>query len=72
VDVLEPRPDHGEDSYVGSGRLTAELEHLGEGSAFGRPAQPPELAGAFVYLASPEATYVTGATIAVTGGEFFS
>jgi len=21
VDVLEPRPDHGEESYVGSGRL---------------------------------------------------
>jgi NAD(P)-dependent dehydrogenase (short-subunit alcohol dehydrogenase family) len=49
-----------------------ELEHFGEGSAFGRPAQPAELAGAFVYLASPEASYVTGATIAVTGGDFFS
>ncbi len=49
-----------------------ELAHFGEGSAFGRPAQPAELAGAFVYLASPEATYVTGATIAVTGGDFFS
>jgi NAD(P)-dependent dehydrogenase (short-subunit alcohol dehydrogenase family) len=49
-----------------------ELEHFGEGGGFGRPAQPAELAGAFVYLASPESSYVTGATIAVTGGEFFS
>jgi len=49
-----------------------ELAHFGEASAFGRPAQPAELAGAFVYLASPAATYVTGATIAVTGGDFFS
>jgi NAD(P)-dependent dehydrogenase (short-subunit alcohol dehydrogenase family) len=49
-----------------------ELEHFGEGGGFGRPAQPVELAGAFVYLASPESTYVTGETIAVTGGEFFS
>ena len=38
----------------------------------GRPAQPAELAPAFVYLASPESSYVTGETIAVTGGEFFS
>ena len=49
-----------------------ELVHFGEGAAFGRPAQPAELAGAFVYLASPESSYVTGATIAVTGGEFYS
>jgi NAD(P)-dependent dehydrogenase (short-subunit alcohol dehydrogenase family) len=49
-----------------------ELEHFGEGGGFGRPAQPVELAGAFVYLASPESSYVTGETIAVTGGEFFS
>jgi len=48
-----------------------ELEQFGAGSAFGRPAQPVELAGAFVYLASQEATYVTGAVIPVTGGAFF-
>jgi NAD(P)-dependent dehydrogenase (short-subunit alcohol dehydrogenase family) len=49
-----------------------ELTHFGEGSGFGRPAQPVELAGAFVYLASPAASYVTGAVIPVTGGEFFA
>ena len=48
-----------------------ELEQFGASSAFGRPAQPVELAGAFVYLASAEATYVTGAVLPVTGGAFF-
>ena len=48
------------------------LSHFGEDSAFGRPAQPVELAGAFVYLASSEASYVTGAVIPVTGGAFFA
>ena len=33
-----------------------------------RPADPREVADAFVYLASPLATYVTGATIHVDGG----
>jgi NAD(P)-dependent dehydrogenase (short-subunit alcohol dehydrogenase family) len=49
-----------------------ELEHFGEGSAFGRPAQPAELAGAFVYLASSASSYVTGAVIPVTGGDIFT
>ncbi|MEH3144776.1 MAG: SDR family oxidoreductase [Methylobacterium frigidaeris] len=34
-----------------------------------RPAQPCELAPAYVMLASPESSYVSGATIAVTGGK---
>ena len=45
---------------------------FGQQAPIGRPAQPAELAPAFVYLASPESGYVTGETIAVTGGEFFS
>jgi NAD(P)-dependent dehydrogenase (short-subunit alcohol dehydrogenase family) len=35
----------------------------------GRPAQPVELASAFVMLAEPMSSYVSGATIAVTGGK---
>ena len=35
----------------------------------GRPAQPAELAPAFVMLASDEASYISGATIAMTGGK---
>jgi NAD(P)-dependent dehydrogenase (short-subunit alcohol dehydrogenase family) len=34
-----------------------------------RPAQPAELAPAYVLLASDEASYISGATIAVTGGK---
>jgi NAD(P)-dependent dehydrogenase (short-subunit alcohol dehydrogenase family) len=34
-----------------------------------RPGQPCELAPVYVLLASPESSYVSGATVAVTGGK---
>ena len=34
-----------------------------------RPAQPAELASAYVMLAEPVSSYTSGATIAVTGGK---
>ncbi|GAB3799046.1 hypothetical protein GCM10028798_11950 [Humibacter antri] len=34
----------------------------------GRPAQPAELAAVYVLLASDEASYISGARVAVTGG----
>jgi NAD(P)-dependent dehydrogenase (short-subunit alcohol dehydrogenase family) len=49
-----------------------ELTQFGAGTGFGRPAQPAELAGAFVFLASPAASYITGAVLPVTGGDFIS
>ena len=49
-----------------------QLSTFGGDSAFGRPAQPAELAPAFVFLASPAASYITGAVIPVTGGEIFA
>lgn len=45
------------------------VQHFGEQVPFKRPAQPAELASAYVFLASDEASYVSGATIAVTGGK---
>jgi NAD(P)-dependent dehydrogenase (short-subunit alcohol dehydrogenase family) len=36
---------------------------------FGRAAQPAEIAPAYVFLASNEATYMTGELIAITGGK---
>ncbi|MBW4033252.1 MAG: SDR family oxidoreductase [Acidobacteria bacterium] len=44
------------------------IEHFGEEAPVGRPGQPAELASAYVFLASQESSYVTGETIAVTGG----
>lgn len=42
--------------------------NFGDNTLFERPAQPRELAPAFVLLASPEAAYMTGEVIGVTGG----
>ncbi len=44
------------------------VESFGENVPLGRPAQPAELAPAYVLLASPESSYMTGALIPVTGG----
>jgi NAD(P)-dependent dehydrogenase (short-subunit alcohol dehydrogenase family) len=46
-----------------------ENAHFGEDSPMGRPAQPVELAPAFVFLASEEASYVNGEVLGVTGGK---
>jgi len=45
------------------------VQHFGEQVPMQRPAQPSELAPAYVLLASDEASYISGATIAVTGGK---
>ncbi|GLK82714.1 SDR family oxidoreductase [Ancylobacter defluvii] len=44
------------------------VAHFGEQVPMGRPGQPAELATAYVMLADPLSSYVSGATIAVTGG----
>jgi len=41
---------------------------FGASTPMGRPGQPAELAPVYVMLASDEASYVSGATVAVTGG----
>ena len=45
------------------------VKSFGEQVPLGRPGQPAELAGAYVLLASDEASYITGAIIPVTGGK---
>ena len=44
------------------------IETFGSEAAYGRPGQPVELAPSFVFLASQESSYISGETIAVTGG----
>lgn len=45
-----------------------EVEQFGADTPLGRPGQPAELAPVYVLLASDEASYVSGARVAVTGG----
>ena len=50
--------------WAPSGRV----DRMRDGVPMGRAAEPDEIASAIVWLASDEASYVTGATIDVTGG----
>jgi NAD(P)-dependent dehydrogenase (short-subunit alcohol dehydrogenase family) len=45
------------------------VKKFGGDTAFGRPAQPVEIAPVFVFLASNEARYVTGEVYGITGGQ---
>lgn len=46
-----------------------QVKEFGASYPIGRPAQPKELAPVYVMLATDEASYVSGATVAVTGGK---
>lgn len=43
---------------------------FGSNSPMKRPAQPVEMAQAYVFLASPESSYITGEIIHINGGQF--
>ena len=45
------------------------VKDFGMNAPLGRPGQPIEVATAFVYLASDEASYVSGTVLGVTGGK---
>jgi len=45
------------------------LATFGQDTPLGRAGQPAELAGAYVYLASDDASFVSGAVLPVTGGK---
>jgi NAD(P)-dependent dehydrogenase (short-subunit alcohol dehydrogenase family) len=47
------------------------ITNFGKQTPMKRPGQPAELATAYVMLADPQSSYVSGATIAVTGGKPF-
>jgi NAD(P)-dependent dehydrogenase (short-subunit alcohol dehydrogenase family) len=45
------------------------VEKFGQNDPMKRPAQPAEMAPAYVFLASSDSSYLTGATMDMTGGE---
>lgn len=53
---------------VTEGQPPEKIEDFGTDTALGRPGQPVEVAPAFVFLASPESSYVVGETLNVNGG----
>jgi NAD(P)-dependent dehydrogenase (short-subunit alcohol dehydrogenase family) len=53
---------------VSDGQPKEDLPDFGKSVPLGRAGQPAELAPAFVFLASPESSYVVGETLNVNGG----
>ncbi|MEV8144614.1 MULTISPECIES: SDR family oxidoreductase [Micrococcaceae] len=53
---------------VSDGQPKEALPKFGKDTPLGRAGQPTELAPAFVFLASPESSYVSGETLNVNGG----
>ena len=49
--------------------MSEETVAFGKNVPMKRPGQPAELGTAYVMLADPMSSYVSGATIAVTGGK---
>ena len=67
VNVVAPGPVWTPLQTAG-GQPTEALPEFGEQTPIGRAGQPAELAPAYVFLASAEASYVSGAVVPVTGG----
>ena len=53
---------------VSGGQPTEKLDDFGQDTPLGRVGQPVEMAPAYVYLASPESSYVIGETLNLNGG----
>ena len=54
--------------FIPAGMEPEQVKSFGSQSPMGRPGQPAELAAAYVYLASDDASYTTGALLPVHGG----
>ena len=67
VNVVAPGPVWTPLQVTG-GQPTEALGEFGQQTPLGRAGQPAEMAAAYVYLASPESSYVTGETLNLNGG----
>ena len=54
--------------FIVTGMEAEQVKTFGSQAPMGRPGQPAKLAGAYVYLASNDASYTTGALLPVLGG----
>src|SRR6516165_8096170 len=68
VNVVCPGPTDTEMLHDVMGDRPNLLESLKRGIPFGRLGEPGDLAGAVAFLVSPDADYVTGQVISVSGG----
>ena len=66
VNVVAPGPVW--TPLIPSSMPAEQATQFGQKSPVQRPAQPAELAPAYVFLASQESSYITGEVIVVTGG----
>jgi glucose 1-dehydrogenase len=53
---------------AGAARFEDGVDHIGSRTPLGRVAQPEEIARSLLFLAGPDASYMTGATLTVDGG----
>ncbi|MGY2079858.1 glucose 1-dehydrogenase [Modestobacter sp. SYSU DS0657] len=67
VNVVAPGP-FWTPLQASGGQPTEALPEFGQETPLGRAGQPAELGPAYVFLASPESSYTTGATLHVNGG----
>jgi NAD(P)-dependent dehydrogenase (short-subunit alcohol dehydrogenase family) len=65
VNVVAPGPVW--TPLIASTRDPENVRHFGQDTLWKRPAQPAEIAPAYVFLASPDARYFTGEILAPTG-----
>lgn len=65
VNAIAPGPT----DTPGVAALPGVLDAVAASTAIGRPAEPSEIASAVIFLSSPDASYVNGAVVPVSGGQ---